>query len=197
MTSPDCTHSSCAFGEPIPLVILSATDDSLPERGTPEAAAMRRAARMLTARRIPLVWISHWRAATVLAMQADLELCEPFICDGGAYLYVPRGYFGDLGPLGTPAGDWDVVAFTARHDAGRAVQLLVSLFRVGGPTAIIVGLAQEAADGAVLDHVDVPVVPRSIHVDPIALLRSFPHAYLTNAVGAEGWREAVLGQRPE
>ena len=197
MTSAYRHHSSSDPGEPIPLVILSATDDSLPERGTSGAAAMQRAVRMLGARRIPLVWISRAPAAAVLAVQADLELCQPFICDGGAYLYVPRGYFGDLGPLGTPAGDWDVVAFTARHDAGRAVQLLVSLFRVGAPAAVIVGLAQETTDVAVLEQVDVPVIVRSSHRDPTALLRTFPHAYLTNAVGADGWREAVLGQRTE
>lgn len=197
MMSADCNCSSSDPGEPIPLVIFSATDDSLPERGTPDAAAMRRAVRMLRARRIPLVWISHAPATAVLAVQADFELCEPFICDGGAYLYVPRAYFGDLGPLGTPAGDWDVVAFTARHDAGRAVQLLVSLFRVGKPAAVIVGLAQETTDVAVLEQVDVPVIVRSNHRDPTALLRTFPDAYLTNAVGTDGWREAILGQRTD
>ena len=196
MTSAGRNYSTSGPGEPIPLVLFSATDDSLPERGAPHAAAMLPAVRMLRARRIPLVWISHAPAAVMLAVQADCELCEPFICNGGAYLYVPRTYFGDLGPLGTPAGDWDVVAFTARHDAGRAVQLLASLFRVEEPAAVIVGLAQDTTDGAVLEQVDVPVIVRS-HRDLTALLRTFPDAYLTNAIGADGWREAVLEQRNE
>jgi predicted mannosyl-3-phosphoglycerate phosphatase (HAD superfamily) len=99
--------------------------------------------------------------------------------------------------VGDTRWDWDVVAFTAPPDAGRAVQLPVSVFQVENPAAVIVGLAQETTDVAVLEQVDVPLIVRSGHRDPTALLRTFPDAYLTNAVGADGWREAVPGQRTE
>lgn len=73
----------------------------------------------------------------------------------------------------------------------------VETFRVRNPAAAIVGLAQETTDVAVLEQVDVPVIVRSGHRDPTALLRTFLDAYLTNAVGADGCRETVLGQRTE
>jgi hypothetical protein len=50
-----------------------------------------------------------------------------------------------------------------------------------------------AARCAYAHEVDVPVIVRSSHTDATELRQSFPNAYVTNAAGTEGWREAVLG----
>ena len=186
---------SCA---PTLLAVFSATDQLWPEQTTTdEVAAMSSAVRFLTSREIPLIWISHRSAADVLRVQGDFGFCHPFICDAGAYLYMPRAYFGELSPRGKVADAWNVLEFTTHRDAGHAVRLLASLFRSCQPELIIVGLAQEASHGVVLDQVDVPIVVRSSDHDQTGLLQWFPTAYVTNAVGVEGWREAVLGPAAE
>jgi predicted mannosyl-3-phosphoglycerate phosphatase (HAD superfamily) len=194
MTSANHDPAAASGTAPTPLAIFSATDRALPGHGTPAAAAMARAVHFLTVRQVPLVWISHRPAAAVLRLQADFAFRHPFICDAGAHVYIPRGYFGAAGMIGSPAGDWNVIEFTARAHVGQATQLLATLFRSSAPDLIIVGLAQDADDAAMLGQVDVPVVVRSADGDTAALLRSFPTAYVTYAAGADGWREAVLGQ---
>jgi predicted mannosyl-3-phosphoglycerate phosphatase (HAD superfamily) len=194
MTSHEFDSAASTGTEPTSLAIFSATDRSLPERGTSDAAAMARAVRFLTLRQVPLVWISRRPAAAVLRLQSEFAFRHPFVCDAGACLYIPRGYFGEAGVLGSAVGDWHVIEFTVSQEVGPAARLLASLYRSSSPGLIIVGLAQDAADAALLQQVDVAVVVRSADGDATALLRSFPSAYVTHAVDTDGWREAVLGQ---
>jgi predicted mannosyl-3-phosphoglycerate phosphatase (HAD superfamily) len=160
LTSPPCAGVS--------LVIFSAVDDVLTDPGAIEGI------RFLTGHEVPLVLVSERPAADLLALQQAHGVAHPFVCDGGAALYLPAGYFPELTRIGTCRDGWNVVEFRSRHPEP-AVRFLVSLFRLCSEKAVIVGLAGSEDDRALLHEVDVPCV-----VD-----------------GVPGWSEAILGSLAE
>jgi predicted mannosyl-3-phosphoglycerate phosphatase (HAD superfamily) len=184
------THTAaapCLLPEPhtleVPLVIFSAVDGAW---SAPTAS-------WLTAQRVPVVLVSWRSAAEILEVQEALGCRHPFVCDSGASLYVPAGYFPELTRIGSYRDGWNVVEFKAPYDTGHAVRLLTSLFRVSSERAIIVGLVERWADRVLLQEADVPVVVRSGDPDQLRLVESTPSAYLTTATGAAGWCEALQG----
>lgn len=160
LTSPPCAGVS--------LVIFSAVDEVIAHPGAGEGI------RFLTAHDVPLVLLSERPAADVLALQRAHGVAHPFICDGGATLYVPAGYFPELTRIGTFRDGWNVVEFRSRQ-AEPAVRLLVSLFRLCSEKAVIVGLADGEENRALLHEVDVPCI----------------------VAGVPGWSEAILGSLTE
>ena len=177
------------------IVVFTAIDGILrpqhpQERGS--CAEVRVALDLLCEREVPVVLMSHGDAEPVQQLQRDLGLLEPFICDGGAALYIPRGYFEELD--GLTAGDdrWEVFQFGVR-DPARAVRLLASLFCVRDEDVLTIGFGCGWADRALLASVDVPIIVRNDSDDQMKLLRRIPGAYLTTAMGPAGWSEAVLG----
>jgi predicted mannosyl-3-phosphoglycerate phosphatase (HAD superfamily) len=167
----------------VPLVIFSAVDE----------AWNTTTARWLAARNVPIVLVSRRSADEVLAAQTALGTRHPFVCDGGAALYVPTGYFPELTRIGSVREGWNCVEFKAPYDTGHAVRLLASLYRVCNERAVIVALAQQWGDRVLLQEADVPVVVRDGDVDQMRLLDCVPSAYLTSASGLAGWGEAVQG----
>jgi predicted mannosyl-3-phosphoglycerate phosphatase (HAD superfamily) len=147
---------------------------------------------LLMVRGVPIVLLSHGGAAAVQDFQTQLGLHQPFICEGGASLYIPRGYFEELD--GLTAGDdaWEVFHFGVQ-DPARAVRLLASLYSVRGEEILTVGFGCSWADRTLLAAVDVPVIVRNQSDDHARLLRRVPGAYVTTATGPAGWSEAVLG----
>ena len=182
LTSPPCTGVS--------LVIFSAVDQVFTE---PAAIST---IRFLASQNVPLVLVSHRSAADVIDLQLMYGMRRPFVSDGGAALYVPAGYFPELMRIGSLRDGWNVVEFKSA-DAGHAIRLLISLFRLCSEDALMIGLAESWSDRMLLREVDVPVVVSSDETDQTRLVQSLPAAYVTQACGAAGWNEAILGSLAE
>ena len=63
------------------------------------------------AKGVPLVFCSTRTRAEIRAVQRSLRCCHPFVCENGAAVVIPAGYFGGPVPDARRAGRWEVVAF--------------------------------------------------------------------------------------
>jgi mannosyl-3-phosphoglycerate phosphatase len=81
---------------------------------------------------------------------------------------------------------------TGGNDKGRAVQLLLDLYRRSGLLELSVGLGNSANDLAFLREVDWPVAIRNPNGTWDAeLLSAIPNIRKSHGIGPYGWREAV------
>jgi predicted mannosyl-3-phosphoglycerate phosphatase (HAD superfamily) len=174
------------------IVVFTAIEGSLRHGPGGSCHDARGALNLLLARGIPVVLLSHGDAGEVQDLQRELGLLQPFICEGGASLYIPRGYFEELDGLASGDDTWEIFEFGVR-DPARAVRLLSSLYSVRGEDVLTIGFGCDWSDRALLAAVHVPVVVRADTEDQARLLRRVPGAYVTTATGPAGWSEAVLG----
>ena len=174
------------------LVIFTAVDGLLCDAETRSTHETRTALRMLAQKDIPLVLTSSRPAAELLALQRELDIRYPFVAGGGASLHIPSGYFPELTRIGAQRDGWNVVEFKV-PEAGHAIRLLMSLYRLCSEEVVIVALADTTHHRVLLHAADVPVIVRNDNADQRALLREMPSAYLTTAAGPAGWSEAILG----
>jgi predicted mannosyl-3-phosphoglycerate phosphatase (HAD superfamily) len=174
------------------LVIFTAVDGVLCDADTRSTHETRAALKMLAQRDIPLVLTSSRPSSELLALQRELDLRYPFVAGGGASLHIPTGYFPELTRIGAQRDGWNVVEFKV-PEAGHAIRLLMSLYRLCSEEVVIVALADTTHHRVLLHAADVPVIVRNDNADQQALLREMPSAYLTTAVGPAGWSEAILG----
>ncbi len=171
------------------LVIFTRVEGLLRRRMSQGCDVSRATLDALVRAQVPLVLVSESSAPDVQALQRDLGLSHPFICEGGAFLYIPAAYFTEAGA----PGPWEVFGFEPA-DPAAAIRLLSALFAARGHDKILsVGLGCESGDATMLAAVDVPIVVRDQHQDQQPLLQYVPGAYLTSATGADGWLEAVIG----
>jgi len=175
------------------LVVLTDIEGTLCDSRTQSCDGAREALVLLADRGIPVVLVSDRTPRELTSLQRELGLRHPFVCEGGAALYVPRGYFPEFSRLGEPRRRWDVVRFQPPRDAGDAIRLLISLYRASAGSVVIVGLGDDWTDREMLREVDVPVIVRNHAVDQTRLVRKMPAAYVTRAPGPAGWSEAILG----
>ena len=182
-------QSPCAAAT---LVIFTAVDGVLCEADTRSTHETRAALRLLRQRDIPLVLTSACPPADVLALQRELAIRYPFVANGGASLHIPAGYFPELTRIGAQAAGWNIVEFKV-PEAGHAIRLLMSLYRLCSEEVVIVALADTAQHRVLLHEADVAVIVRNDHVDQRGIRRDMPSAYLTTAEGPAGWSEAILG----
>lgn len=130
-------------------------------------------------------------ADAVIGIQRGLGLRQPFICRRGAAVHIPRGFF--CAPQAEDAqSDWEVIDFGTPRLA-HAVGLIAALYRAAGTMPLIVGIGEEWRDRALLRVVDAPVIVRNSAIDQTRLIQNVPTAYVTEAQGANGWIEAILG----
>ena len=178
------------------LVIFTACDGPVraPD-GALSCATARHVVGLLRTFAVPVVFITDQPPVEMVRLQQELGIRHPFIADGGAQLYVPKGYFPDvLDTEPDEESDWQVLHLQAKGgDVDDAVRLLMALYRYGDDPVLFVGLGENWKHRALLRAVDVPVIVRNDAVDQMRLLRSVPDAYLTMAAGAAGWTEALLG----
>jgi predicted mannosyl-3-phosphoglycerate phosphatase (HAD superfamily) len=177
------------------IVVFTAIDGILRQQESEPCCDARAALDLLRDRGVPVVLMSHGPADAVQALQAELGLLQPFICDGGATLYIPRGYFEELDGLAAGDDSWEVFHFGAR-DPARAVRLLGSLYAVRENDILTIGFGCRWADRALLAAVNVSIIVRDGSGEYDRLLRHIPGAYVTTAAGPAGWTEAVLGSAP-
>lgn len=76
-----------------PLVVISDVDGTILDQQTYSFEPSVSAIEKLRERNIPLVLCSSKTAAEILSLQRELELKEPFICESGGAIYLPRDYF--------------------------------------------------------------------------------------------------------
>lgn len=174
------------------LVIFTSVDGAIRDGHTGSCAGVGPALELLATRQVPVVLVSHHSSDELMELERGLGRPHPFICDAGAAMHVPNGYFADLQDLWPADETWHVVPLGA-PDVGRAVRLLVSLFQVSGADILTVGLGCSWSDRVLLEAVDVPVIVRTDRPDQDRLQRRIPDAYLTIAAGSAGWQEAILG----
>jgi mannosyl-3-phosphoglycerate phosphatase len=90
-----CTvRTGPAMRSNIPLVVFSDLDETLLQPSAPGIdEASRLALERVRQERIPIVMCSSRTRAELELMQEDLGIADPFICESGAAIFVPRGYF--------------------------------------------------------------------------------------------------------
>jgi mannosyl-3-phosphoglycerate phosphatase len=74
-------------------------------------AAGRASLDRLTRRRVPIVFWSDKTRAELEVIQYKLGTYHPFICERGAAVFVPRGYFGVAVPQARDVAGYEVVEF--------------------------------------------------------------------------------------
>lgn len=78
------------------------------------------------------------------------------------------------------------------HDKGKAVRLLLDLYRRSGPGVVSVGLGNSVNDLPMLRQVDHPVVVKNFDGSyDSEILGALPHVDRTNGIGPQGWSEAI------
>lgn len=172
------------------VVVITGVDGVLRAGDTRSLAEVRPALEALARDGCPVVLCADDEAAEVAALQRELGLRHPFICEGGTALHIPAGYFCGL-PDSTGDTGWEVIDFGTRRLC-HAVRLTVTLYRAAG-APVIVGVGADWRHRALLREVDAPIVVRNPAVDQTGLLRNVPHAYVTEAAGPAGWSEAIFG----
>ena len=178
----------------VSLVIFSAVDHLWIDESDGIAPEARSAVRSLVSRGVPLVLISRRSASEVLALQGRLGIRHPFVCSGGAALYVPDGYFPELRRIGSHRDGWNVVEFKPPFDTAPGLRLLVSLYKLCSTQDVtIVGLGESWSDRVLMHESDAAVIVASGTADETRLRQTLPTAYVTLAQGAAGWSEAILG----
>ena len=183
-----------ATGESPPaIVVFARLDEPVTDEGGVTSQLPRSAVRKLGNWGVRLVLVSSATAARVRQVQRQLNLAEPFVCDGGGALYVPSSYFGNVRAPDPPARDWEVFRFSP-PDRPAAVKVVRDLLLARGfDDVLTIGIGCDLDDYAVLSSVDLPVVVRDPEKEQRELLRYVPWAYLTTATGVEGWSEALIG----
>lgn len=96
---------------PASVVVITDVDGVLRHADTRSLAEAGPALASLAATGTPVVLCSEHSPAELMRLQREAGLRHPFICEGGAALYVPGGYFCDLLDLGLTGGDWEVIEF--------------------------------------------------------------------------------------
>lgn len=99
-------------------MVITDVDGVLRDVDTHSLADAQPALEALASEGSPVVLCSDQSAAELLWLQRALGLHHPFICEGGAALWVPQGYFCELPPLGS--GEWELIEFGRPRDQVRA-----------------------------------------------------------------------------
>lgn len=118
------------------LVVITDLDGTLLDQQTYRYDACLSAIARLRARKIPLVLCSSKTAAEIIPLQRKLDLHEPFICESGGAIYLPKSYFPFAVPSATPQRTMDLIEFGKRifylrqalHNAGRDCDVTVKSF---------------------------------------------------------------------
>jgi mannosyl-3-phosphoglycerate phosphatase family protein len=117
-------------------MILTDVDGVLCHAETRSVADARAAVGLLERQDVPVVLYSERSAAELVWLQHELDIREPFICESGAAVYIPRDYFVQLPRTSGNTGDWEVIEFGAPY-----ATVVAALRRVAAALQIpIVGL---------------------------------------------------------
>ena len=175
-------------------MVMVTSVDALRDRRWGSVAAAQPGLERLIASAIPLVLASQGGAPDVVALQDQLGIVHPFICEGGTEVHIPTGYFADPRVPRPATNGWEVVDIGRGRSYAHGLRLLVSLYRCRNRHLIVVGAGADWHDRTLLRHVDVPIVVRDPERPQTRLLKRIPGAFVTQACGPAGWGEAILGR---
>jgi mannosyl-3-phosphoglycerate phosphatase len=96
----------------LPIVVFSDADSILRARSFTSAA---RALCLLAKERIPLVFCSGETRAELEAIQRELGIQHPFVCENGGAAFFPERYFGCDVPHARDVAGYEVVEFGRPH----------------------------------------------------------------------------------
>lgn len=99
--------------QPVPsIVVFCDLDDTLFEPHTFAVdASTHRALDRIARENLPLLFCSSKTRAELELMQQELGINQPFICENGAAVFVPRGYFGFSVAQAPEVAGYEVVEF--------------------------------------------------------------------------------------
>jgi mannosyl-3-phosphoglycerate phosphatase family protein len=95
----------------LPLVVFSDVDGVLTEPRASTSAAATGALEPLARAHIPVVLCSSRTRAELEVVRQELGITDPFICEGGGALVIPRGYFHGVVPGGRDHTGYQAVEF--------------------------------------------------------------------------------------
>jgi mannosyl-3-phosphoglycerate phosphatase len=127
------------------------------------------------------------RDQATLALKREYD--EPFLIERGDR----EGLFRILIGKGfTVTGGDRFFHLMGGHEKGKAVKILLDLYRRMDSAVMSMGLGDSANDLPLLLQVDRPILVRKTNgsYDP-EVLREMPQVELTQAMGPHGWREAI------
>ena len=136
------------------IVVFCHLDDTLFEPRTLAIdASTRRAFERIGHEHVPLVFCSSKTRTELELIQQELGISQPFICENGAAVFIPRGYFGfSVGPAIGVAG-YDVVEFGRPY-----AEVVTLLHRAADRLGIqVVGFSDMSVEEVALDC-DVPLL---------------------------------------
>jgi mannosyl-3-phosphoglycerate phosphatase len=171
-------------------VILTDVDGVLCHPETRSLADARTALAVVEARNVPVVLCSERSAAELIWLQRALDIREPFICESGAAIYIPRDYYVELTGAEENGTDWEVIEFGSSH-----AQVSAALSRVAASAQIPIGTLDDLdTDGSSRDPgLTMFETGRALcrqYDVRFRILTSDPHATprLFNAMRAAGYR---------
>lgn len=127
------------------------------------------------------------RDDAALSMRRDYD--EPFLVGEGDC----EGLFTPLRAKGLVISQGDrFFHLTGNHDKGKAVKILLNLYRRNDPEILAIGLGNSANDLSFLTEVDRPVLIKNIDGSWDAeVLAKIPAIERTQGIGPHGWSEAI------
>lgn len=100
-----------------PILVLCDVDDTLLDaHARSRGAAGFRALERIGQARIPVVLSSTKTRAELEIVQQDLSLVHPFLCESGAAVFIPRGYFEFEVPHARDVSEYQVVELARPYD---------------------------------------------------------------------------------
>jgi predicted mannosyl-3-phosphoglycerate phosphatase (HAD superfamily) len=168
---------------PASVVVITDVDGVLRHADTRSLVEAGPALASLAATGTPVVLSSEHSPAELMRLQREAGLRHPFICEGGAALYVPGGYFCDLLDLGLTGGDWEVIEFGPPR-----AEVAAALRRAAELTQVAVALSGEF----VMDEASA----ERLYTEPFRILDEEERAAtrLLTALRAAGYR-CISGSR--
>lgn len=121
------------------------------------------------------------------AMQREYD--EPFLVEEGD----PEKLFAALGAKGlTLTHGGRFFHLSGRHDKGKAVRILLDLYRRGEASIFSVALGNSVNDLPLFGQIDRPILIRNHNgsYDP-DVVKGMPQIERTESIGPHGWREAI------
>lgn len=172
------------------LLILTDVDGVFCNPETRSVADARAALELLKAQEVPVVLCSERSAAELIWLQQALDIREPFICESGAAVYIPRDYYVELTGMGENGPDWEVIEFglpyakvnAALRRVAASLQIPILSLEDLDPDQLSreLGMTTSEAERALCRQYDAP----------FRILASDPHVTprLFNAMRAAGYR---------
>ncbi len=137
-----------------PVLVFADLDDTLfePHRFAVDAAAQQSLNRVRN-EGLPVVCCSSKTRSEVERIQRELGIAHPFICESGAAVVIPRGYFGFEVPRSVEMAGYDLVEFGRPY-----VEIVAAVRRAAAKFGIrLVGFSDMSVDEVALDA-DIPLL---------------------------------------